>query len=208
MAYIKEACVETLEQCIRAEKNGADRIELCSDLANDGLTPSLELIKEVKKKINIPIRAMIRPRPGDFVYSSEELGVMRSSINDCVSLGVDGVVFGVCTIDDELDLRALAALSQASKPLKITIHKAIDVCKDPVAELARLNDLGVDAVLSSGKSITAKEGTSILRKMVEAAGHIEIIACGKVTNENLPEIDRLIGAPAYHGKNIVGDLEE
>lgn len=207
MGFIKEACVETLEQCLQAEKNGADRIELCADLAYDGLTPALALIREAKEKLKIPIRVMIRPRPGDFIYSAAELEAMKASIRDCIVSGVEGVVFGVCRSAGELDLQALSDLIATSKPLKVTIHKAIDVCNDPVRELVRLKSLGVDSVLSSGKAPTAKEGSSLLKEMVESAGNIEIVACGKVTNENLTEIDQMIGAPAYHGKKIVGILD-
>lgn len=207
MGFIKEACVETLEQCIQAEKLGASRIELCADLVYDGLTPALSLIKKAKNKLSIPIRVMIRPRPGDFVYSSAEIEVMKLSIRDCIEVGVEGVVFGVCTKDGELDIEAISTLTTAAKPLKVTIHKAIDVCTDPVAELFKLQNLGIDSVLSSGKAPTAREGSTVLKEMVKSAGHIEIVACGKVTNQNLPEIDQLIGAPAYHGKKIVGSLD-
>ena len=207
MGFIKEACVETLEQCIRAEKLGASRIELCADLVYDGLTPALSLIRDAQKNLSIPIRVMIRPRPGDFVYSSAEIEVMKLSIRDCIESGVDGVVFGVCTKYGELDIEAICTLTTAAKPLKVTIHKAIDVCTDPVAELSKLQNLGIDSVLSSGKAPTAKEGLAMLQEMVRAAGNIEIVACGKVTDENLAEIDQLIGAPAYHGKKIVGNLD-
>ncbi len=202
-----EACVETLGQCLQAEQNGANRVELCADLASDGLTPSNTLIQQVKEKLKIPIRVMIRPRPGDFVYSVSELEEMKRSIKVCKEIGVEGVVFGVCTKNDELDIKVLSSLVEESRPLKVTIHKAIDTCKDPLSEVQKLKIIGVDAILTSGKAGTAREGAVLLKKMVEESGNIEIVACGKVTNENLPEIDQLIGAPAYHGKKIVGNLD-
>lgn len=207
MKAILEACVETFGQCVQAEQNGANRIELCADLANDGLTPPKALIQQTKEKLNIPIRVMIRPRPGDFVYSESELKEMKSSIRVCKEIGVEGVVFGVCTKDNELDIRALSVLVEESRPLKVTIHKAIDACIDALAEVEKLKTIGVDSILTSGKAGTAREGSDLLRKMVEISGNIEIVACGKVTNENLSEIDQLIGAPAYHGKKIVGNLD-
>ncbi len=207
MKLTLEACVETLGQCLQAEQNGANRVELCADLASDGLTPSNTLIQQVKEKLKIPIRVMIRPRPGDFVYSVSELEEMKRSIKVCKEIGVEGVVFGVCTKSDELDIKALSSLVEESRPLKVTIHKAIDTCKDPLSEVEKLKSIGVDAILTSGKAGTAREGMALLKKMVEVSGNIEIVACGKVTNENLPEIDRLIGAPAYHGKKIVGNLD-
>ncbi len=207
MEYIREACVETFEQCIQAEKNGAERIELCADLANDGLTPSMALIRKAKESLNIPIRVMIRPRPGGFIYSDAEIEAMKLSIKDCIGLGVEGVVFGVCKIDRTLDLEKTSTLIAIAQPLKVTIHKAIDTCIDPLAEVKKLKSIGVHAILSSGKASTAREGAALLKKMVEIAGSIQIVVCGKVTNENLSEIDQLIGAPAYHGKKIVGNLD-
>ncbi len=203
---IKEACVENLEQCILAEKRGADRIELCADLIHEGLTPANDLIKQAKHQLKIPIRVMIRPRPGDFLYSKEEFQVMIGSIQQCKEIGVAGVVFGVCTPEKTLDVMRITTLVKVAKPLKITIHKAIDSCDDPLFELDRLKGQGIDSVLSSGGAPTASLGSTTLRSMVEKSGTIEIIACGKVTNQNLGEIHQLVAAPAYHGKKIVGDL--
>ncbi|XOV92041.1 MAG: copper homeostasis protein CutC [Bacteroidota bacterium] len=205
--YIKEACVETIDQCVRAEKNGADRIELCDDLANDGLTPPIHLIQQAKERLKIPIRVMIRPRPGDFVYSDEDIDEMKRSIGICKDIGVEGVVFGACTAENTLDLKTISYLVTTAKPLKVTIHKAIDSCDDPVQELINLQNLSVDSVLSSGKAAKALEGVSLLSEMVQNAGDIELIACGKVKDSNLAEVDSLVHAPAYHGKKIVGDLK-
>ena len=93
--YIKEACVESLAQAIKAEEKGADRLELCAYLAFDGLTPAPDLISEVIKAVKIPVRVMIRPRNGDFNYSEEELEHMKACIAFCKKEGAEGVVFGV-----------------------------------------------------------------------------------------------------------------
>ena len=207
---LKEACVETLEQCVRAQKQGADRIELCADLAQDGLTPSYELIKLAAERVDIPIRVMIRPRAGDFVYSREEIVQMKKDIDFCRSVGVEGVVFGVCTAQKTLDIEKISELARHSSPLKVTIHKAIDSCSDPVNELVLLKNMAnIHAVLTSGKEATALEGSVLLRSLVTLAGDdIEVIACGKVTDKNLAEVHQRIGARAYHGKRIVGVLDD
>lgn len=207
---IKEACVETIDQCIQAQSLGADRIEFCADLKNDGLTPSHQDISTAFKRLTIPIRVMIRPRAGDFVYSEQEIQQMKTDIEFCKSVGVEGVVFGVCTTDGTLDLNVISELAQFSSPLKVVIHKAIDHCVDPLSELKRLNMLkNIDAVLTSGKSNTAIEGTAVLKSLLLAARpELEIVVCGKVTKENLDDLHRIIGARAYHGRLIVGDLSQ
>lgn len=205
---IKEACVETVEQCVMAEKKGADRIELCADLVHDGLTPTQEVIRQASQQLAIPIRVMIRPRAGDFIYSQEEVTQMKHSIDHCKAVGVEGVVFGACTSEETLDMEVIKELAEYAQPLKVVIHKAIDSCHDPVAELKRLKALKeIDGVLTSGKASTALEGKGSITSMVTLAGDdIEVIACGKVTDKNLPELHEMIRASAYHGKRIVGTL--
>ncbi len=205
MDPIKEACVESLEDAIRAEQNGASRIELCSDLANDGLTPTEDLIAAVLANVHIPVRVMIRPRAGDFVFSDEEVKSMQDSIRQFISIGVEGIVIGAMTVNRGLDTKVLQMLIDKAEYLKITVHKAIDYCDNPLIELRKLLEMGnVDSVLSSGKADTALEGQKLLREMVKmASAQIEIIAAGKITSTNFNQVHQLIGAKAYHGKLIV-----
>ncbi len=193
---------------MNAERNGANRIELCSDLFEDGLTPGLPLVESVLNNVNIPVRLMIRPRGGDFIYSDEELLAMKSSIKSLKVFDIEGFVFGVCTESNELDLTVIEELVDLSHPKKVTIHKAIDVCKDPVIEVRRLKNVGgVSSVLSSGKERTALEGRGLIKTMLKEAGdQIEVIVCGKVTDTNLIEVHNEFSASAYHGKLIVGSL--
>lgn len=205
---IKEACVETINQCIRAEKQGADRIELCADLLNDGLTPSHQTIATVADQLTIPVRVMIRPRAGNFVYTKDEIHQMKLDIDFCKNIGVEGVVLGVCTHEATLDISTIAELADFASPLKVTIHKAIDHCNSPENELEKLNRLeNINAVLTSGQGKTAKEGMVCLKSLLSIASpHIEIIPCGKITQENINDIHHILKAKAYHGKLIVGDL--
>ena len=206
-SIILEACVETLEQCITAEQKGAGRVELCDRLDLDGTTPSEELIRAVKKALKIPIRVMIRPRGGDFIYTPVELDQMRQSILLCQEIGVDGVVLGILNKDHELDLEAMRPLIELAKPLNVVIHKAIDDTRDTFASMQQLQSLkGVNAILTSGKAPSALAGADVLRRMTQHQKDLRIIVAGGVTKDNRDEIHQLIGASQYHGKRIVGDL--
>lgn len=206
-SIILEACVETLEQCINAEQKGAGRIELCDRLDLDGTTPPEELIRAAKKALNIPIRVMIRPRGGHFIYTAAELDQMRQSILLCQDIGVDGVVLGILDKNNELDLEAMRPLIELAKPLHVVIHKAIDDTPDTFASMQRLQSIkGVNAILTSGKAPSALTGAAVLRKMTEHQKDLRIIVAGGVTKDNINELHQLIGASQYHGKRIVGEL--
>ena len=206
-SYLKEACVENLSQVIQAKQNGADRIELCDCLDLDGTTPPKDLIVAAKET-GIPVRVMIRPRGGSFVYSEEEIDQMLASIEFCKEVGVEAVVFGILKSNGELDYEQIGILAKAASPLKVVIHKAIDDTPDPVAAVKKLKVIDeVSSVLTSGGRPTALEGQEVLREMLAASnGRIEIVAAGKITDENIDDLHSLIGARAYHGKKIVGDL--
>lgn len=206
--YIKEACVETLEQAIAAENKGADRIELCSNLQLEGLTPSNDLIIQVLDKINIPVRVMIRPRAGNFLYSEKEITEMRRTVIKCKKFGVEGVVFGVLKAGNTLNLDVISLLTNLAFPLNVVIHKAIDDTPDLLKEVEKLKVIkGISTILTSGGAKTAIEGCGVLKEMIAASQNaIEIMPAGKITYENLSEIHSLLGASAYHGKQIVGNL--
>lgn len=206
--YIKEACVEGLTQAINAEKQGADRLELCARLDLDGLTPDNETIMAVHQNCHIPIRVIIRPKPGGFIYTETEFLEMKSSIETCKKIGVEGVVFGITTTKNTLDISKIKQLTQLAYPMKVTIHKAIDTVENPLDELNKLMQIkGIHAVLTSGKENTWVEGQELIKAMVKKAGRkIEIITCGKVTNQNIETVHKTIQARAYHGKLIVEKL--
>lgn len=202
---VLEACVETLEQALLAEQNGADRIELCDDLSVGGITPNVELLEKTTSVLKIPIMAMIRPRGGDFVYSEKELLEMEASIRFCKKLGVAGVVFGCLTPDGEVDEAATRRLAAVASPLLVTFHKAIDETPNPVASAKLLAEMGgIQRILTSGGAATAWDGLVVLQKMIaETAGRLTILTAGKVTKENLPDLHQKLGAAEYHGKRIV-----
>lgn len=204
---ILEACVENLQQAILAEKLGASRVELCVGLVDDGLTPPKHLIQEVVSRLSIPVRIMIRPRSGGFVYTDLELEKMRTSIRYVKEIGADGVVFGVLNENNEMDVKVIEELVALSQPLGVTIHKAFDCTEDPIAEIRKLEQIkGVDTILTSGNSATAMEGLALLKEMTANVKRIQIMACGRVTNENVSELHVEIQTTAYHGTKIVGPL--
>ena len=205
---IKEACIESYDEALIAEKAGAHRIELCSNINLDGITPKKELIKKIITSIKIPVRVMIRPRDGDFNYSEDELKLMEKDINICKKLGVEGVVFGVLNKDLTIDINSTKRLVEASSSLKVTFHKAIDITKDSLTALKTLCEIpGITSILSSGREKTAKEGAKLLKQMIQLANNdLIIIPAGKITFNNLFHIHQLIDAKEYHGGSIVSQV--
>jgi len=205
---ILEACVDSLSQALLAQSKGAHRIELCSRLDLDGLSPDPVTVHAALEQLDIPLKVMIRPRPGGFVCEEETLRKMEEEILFCREAGVQQIVFGVSLPSGSLDIPAIRRLADAAHPLTVTIHKAIDLSPDPVADMEALRPIPhITHILSSGKQPTALEGSSLLREMIKEAGdRFTIIAAGKVTSENLMQVHQAVGAKEYHGKKIVGEF--
>lgn len=201
---IREKCIGSFLEALEAQKLGAERVELCDNLTEGGTTPSYGTIKMVVKKLNIPVFVIIRPRGGDFYYTPEEIEIMKEDIKICKELGVKGVVIGALNRDNTINYDVIKEIIDLAKPMSITFHKAIDELENPVTEVKKLANLGVNRILTSGTKETALEGKNILREMIKEAGEdIIIIVAGKVTKDNLNEISNLIPAKEYHGKKIV-----
>nr|XP_006001878.1 PREDICTED: copper homeostasis protein cutC homolog isoform X2 [Latimeria chalumnae] len=122
-SFLMEVCVDSLESAINAERGGAGRIELCSSLLEGGVTPSLGLLQVTKQSVKIPVFVMIRPRGGDFLYTDQEVEVMRADIKLAKANGADGIVFGVLTEDGRVDSELSAELLAESRPLPVTFHR-------------------------------------------------------------------------------------
>ena len=202
---IKEACVESTDQAVNAERNGADRIELCRNLDQDGLTPELDVIQNTMKSVNIPVKVMIRPRPGNFIYSHDEIKTMEQDIDLCKKLNVPEVVIGILTGSGNIDTIITKRLASQAYPMAITFHKAIDQTQDILYELDQLSKIQeISSILTSGGENTAIKGQSMLRKIIDQYGkRFDIIAAGSITHENFNEIHGLINAREYHGKNLI-----
>ena len=201
---IKEACVEFFDGAKRAEENGANRVELCENLSVGGTTPSYGTVKLCLEKLNIDIFPMIRPRGGNFIYSDDEIEIMKEDIKVFKNLGVKAVVFGILTEDNKINLKQMEELVNLSHPMEVTFHKAIDELENPLDWIEDLIKIGVKRILTPGCKATALEGEDMINKMIEKAnGKLKIVVAGKVTKENLAELEKLIPANEFHGKQIV-----
>ena len=201
---IKEACVESFEKALEAQNNGADRIELCENLSVGGTTPSYGTVKICLEKLNIPIFPMIRARGGNFVYSKDEIEIMKEDIKVFKDLGVKGVVLGCLTSDNKIDLELTKTLVNLAYPMEITFHKAIDEISNPLDYIDDLVDIGIKRILTSGGKATALEGKDLINDMIKKSnGRLKIVVAGKVTKENLNKLSNLISADEFHGKLIV-----
>ena len=205
---IREACVENLSEALIAQERGADRIELCENLAVGGTTPSYGTIVTCRKHLSIPIIVMIRPRGGNFIYSSLEVDSMLEDIRICKKAGVEGIATGVLTASGEIDLQILSLLISGAGSMQVTFHKAIDETRNIETEIQKLKDTGIQRVLTSGGEPTALAGSGMLNKLIRlTAGSLVILTAGKVTSENLDALSRLIPSTEFHGRKIVGDLK-
>ena len=207
--YRKEVCVESFSEALLAWELRADRLEMCSNLAQDGLTPPLNMVRLVIDAVEIPVKVMIRPRKGDFVYSVEEIIAMCQSIREFRKLNVAGFVLGVLTPENKIDEDALRVFCKAAGPLPITFHKAIDKSTSILESVTTLKAFSqVKYILTSGGSNTASEGVTTLKRMQEIAEwDLEIIPAGKITIDNVESLHSELDFPYYHGRKLVGTLE-
>ena len=206
--FCREVCVDNIKDAMRAVDLGANRIEYCSKLNEEGLTPNVEDVKYLLKNINIPIRIMIRPHSKSFNYSETDISVMLRDISTFKKIDIDGIVIGCLNKDDEIDLKKINLFIEKARPLKVIFHKAIDITSDPLKSLKNLIKYSnIDGVLTSGGFKKAEDGLKLLKKMLDICPiNFELIIAGKITLENINKINQKLSAKFYHGKKIVGVL--
>jgi copper homeostasis protein len=194
-----EICVETLEAALAAARGGADRIELCENLAIGGVTPSAELMRAVRAKIHIAIFAMIRPRGGDFFYSAEEFAGLARDVSQARNCGMDGVVFGLLRADRRVDIERTRELVELARPLPVTFHRAFDGAPDLRAALEDVVASGAARILTSGGMPSAQQGVGTISELVAAAGkRIGILAGGGINAANLEQVLQGTRAREFH----------
>lgn len=197
---ILEVCCGDIQSAHVAARGGAQRIELCSALEADGLTPSAGLIAEARRIEGLKLHVLIRPREGDFVYSDEEFRIMEADICMARQLGADGVVIGALTAEGDIDVEHCRALIEAAEGMQITFHRAFDQCRRPQEALKQIIALGCHRLLTSGQCRTAVEGIPLLRSLVEQAqGRIVIMPGAGVGPDNARQILQQTGATEIHG---------
>ena len=203
--FTKEACVDSIDDAIRVEKNGADQIELCSRLDLDGLTPSKKLILQTIRRVSIPIKVMIRSRPGNFTYNQNDVNTMLDSIEFCQKNGINDIAFGALNSNRKIDEKILNQIVSKYTGLNITFHKAIDLVDNQINEIQKLLKFNqIKAVLTSGGQKNVVDGQENIKKLFERfKDEIDIIAAGSITNKNIKKIHKTLGLKIYHGKKIV-----
>ena len=194
-----EIAVDHPHAVLAAARGGAERLELCASLADGGLTPSLGFAKWALTAVTIPVHCMVRPRPGNFVYSAAELDVMTREIEPMREAGVPGVVSGVLTEEHQVDRRALKRLVEAARPMRFCFHRAFDVAADRRRALEDIMEAGADILLTSGGAASLPDGAREVGRIVEqAAGRIEIMGGAGVRVGNAAELWRTVPVDTLH----------
>jgi copper homeostasis protein len=201
MSILIEVALGTVDDARAAQDAGADRIELNSALELGGLTPSLGALRLVRTSVTLPVIAMVRPRPGGFVYSPGETLTMQRDAELLCGEGAAGVAFGFLNTDRNIDVRATEAIvKQVAGKCETVFHRAFDLTADPLAALETLIELGVTRVLTSGQARSAAEGIELIQTLIERArGRIEVLPGAGITAANARYIVERTGAGQLHG---------
>lgn len=204
---ILEICANSLPSALVAQAGGADRIELCDNMAEGGTTPSYATILKSREMLTIQIYPIIRPRGGDFLYNDDEFDLMWKDIELCKKLGCEGVVIGLLNTDGSVDKKRTKLLVDLAWPLGVTFHRAFDRCADPFHALEDIIECGCERILTSGQAPTAPEGAGLIAQLVDkAAGRIIIMPGSGVRENNIAELVRKTKATEYHStaKTTIG----
>jgi copper homeostasis protein len=199
MRQVLEICVESVEGAIAAQQGGADRVELCANLLEGGTTPSAGSMQLARHSLTIGLQVMIRPRGGDFCYSSTEFEIMKLDIDTARKAGADGVVLGILCPDGSVDEPRTRELAALARPMNVTFHRAFDMTRDPWEALETLIALGIDRILTSGQESSVLEGLELISNLVRAAGdRIIVMPGGGIHERNFSRIARECGARELH----------
>jgi len=194
-----EIVASTAEDCIAAERGGADRIELCAAIGTGGLTPSLGTVIEARKSVRIPVMTMVRPRAGGFCYSPGDFATMRRDAALLLEHGADGIVFGILQSDGSIDTHRCGELVEIANGKQTVFHRAFDVVPDASNALEELIDLGFTRVLTSGQKKTAMDGRELIRSLIaQAATRIEVLPGGGVRALNVRQLVTATGCTQVH----------
>ncbi|HYK47673.1 MAG TPA: copper homeostasis protein CutC [Parafilimonas sp.] len=209
--YLLEIAVFNIRSALIAAAAGADRIELCENVADGGTTPSYGNLKVAKENISIPVFPIIRPRGGDFFYTDDEFHIMQKDIQACKQLGFDGVVIGLLNIDGSIDTNRTKLLVDLAYPMDVTFHRAFDRSKDAFKSLEDIINCGCQRILTSGQVPNAFDGKDLIKKLIEQADERIIIMPGSgVRSNNIKQLAEYTKANELHSSarnNIPSPME-
>ena len=202
-----EICVTSLDYAIAAQRAGANRIELCSDLDCGGVTPSTRLMETAREQLRIPIHVLIRPRRGDFVYSAREFSTMRKAIQNARDRKMDGIVLGILGRNSQIDVIRTRQLVELAHPLPVTFHRAFDETHSWRDSLEAVIQTGAKRLLTSGGRPKATEGLSILTRLAKEAGdRLSVMPAGGITPLNVLRVIRATSAREVHASLLTPAL--
>lgn len=201
-----EVCVQSVEAAVIAAEAGADRLELCEQLAIGGITPSEALVREIKTLCDIPLQILIRPGDGGFVFSDAEYKKILLEIRRFMDLGVSGIVFGILKEDHSIDLNRMSEIRMITKDLHLTFHRAFDLVPNPHQAIIDLEKIGVDTVLTSGQRNTALDGLDLLKDLKQLVSQLTIMPGAGINPNNIKAFKEAgFNAVHFSGTRKVGN---
>lgn len=199
MKYIIEVATSDFATTRSAVEGGADRIELCGNLAEGGTTPSYGTIKKCREAFSVLLYPIIRHRGGDFLYSDEEFEIMLQDVKVCKEFGCDGVVIGMLKANGGIAVDRCKKLVEAAYPLGVTFHRAFDRCRDPFEALEQLVEMGCERILTSGQRPSATDAVELIAQLNKMAdGRIIIMPGSGVRAENVKMLADRTGCTEFH----------
>lgn len=199
--YTLECCVDSVESALAAKEGGADRLELCAALIIGGISPSLALFEQVKACCDLPVRVLLRPRFGDFLYTEHEFQILKREVALFREAGAEGVVIGCLQADGGLHMEQMRELMEQAGNMKVTLHRAFDVCADPIKAYEQARELGIDTILTSGQKRECLMGLPLLQQLCalqKETGTPRIMAGAGVTPEVILQFRAQTDITSYH----------
>ena len=195
-----EICTPSRLSAVAAKEGGAKRIELCSRLEVGGLTPTDEDIEYCVQTLGLRTHVLVRPRAGNFIYTADEMAEIERTIMRCRQLGAAAVVVGFLTPDGKVDLGLTRRIVQLAAPMEVTFHRAFDeALQDPIEALQAVMEAGCHRLLTSGQAPTAPQGAAVIKRPVDHASSLKILAGSGVTPDNVRQLIAATGVTEVHG---------
>ncbi len=197
---IVEVCVASVAECVIAESAGADRLELNCSLPLGGLTPSPALVLRALQACQLPVIAMVRPRPGGFAYDADDWKTLLDDSTWFIEAGVHGLAFGCLHADRSIDVEKVQQLRSLFPDSELVFHRAFDLVDDWKRAINQLVDCGIKRVMTSGFAKSVPDGLTDIANVIKHAGsRIEILPAGGINDTNALEVVKTTGCSQIHG---------